>query len=238
MKLFKISNSTDPNQVGAVFPQIELDSSLKPYNVNWPNALWKIPDFGPILFELAVPDFKLKQQAILTDCLSNNFFSANPIIISEKLLQILKASEIGQYEVFPIKIINNHNNLDYFIFRFIYSKHETYIDWEKTIWSVCYQLPNAAGIAEEYSFNASSGIEVEEQSKLLSMSNEQKSIRLKKLHLKVDIVMDEAFFFRTDIDSLICTETFVQKIKDQTTGLKIIEFYDTNIGFCEFPLFS
>lgn len=221
-KLYCIHPSTNPDEVGA-YPQIRIDGPMKPYNVNGPNAILKIPSEGVIPFTPLIPDFKLEETAKWTDYFNSSYSAHHLVIISNKFFQLVSSSVVGTFDVFPALIREGTKETQYYLFRLMHSKHNVYVNWDTTKWSICYQDQQTHDLIEDDIFFAKSYKNLIEIRKELRKKKERKSIKLKQLVLYPNIDFNDIFYLKIK-QSLVVTESLKNKIEvAQLTGVKFVE---------------
>ena len=231
MKLYKIHPDTDPNVVGT-YPQVEIDSGLKPYHVNWPNSYLKIPMEGPVPFELHVPFFKLVRNAKRTDllnCTAVGFFR----VVSSAFLEFVSKYKNHGIEVYDTIVTEGNRKLNnYHFIRFPNSMHEAYLDYPNTVWAVVSPDPHKIGnriIRAE--FSEPDRDVLNRRVKKIYQTQEKVSVVLKKLKLR-DVEYDDLFLCNMGAaGGIFFSERLKEAIVDAGfTGMRFEEYYDTNQG--------
>lgn len=128
--MFLLSNSTDLEEIGLEYPQIQKMS------IDYPNysaqsvQLLDINnrvDYTPFL-----NSFVLENKSKPTDLLS--FYVSDILIVTEKLLKILLESNIINYQYFEADVIHRKKHYKYYLF-FIYGNNYDLVDYKNmTFW--------------------------------------------------------------------------------------------------------
>lgn len=222
IKLYTLLPSTDPNEVGA-YPQVAIDGSQHPYNIRASDSIWKIPSDGEIGFIPAIPNFKLDDGAKLTDFINSSYSSHYLILISSRLLELIKKSNIGSYNILPTIIKNQAQEEQYYFFRLMNAKHNVYINWQTTIWGAYYLDTQTYKLIEESSFSANSYEDLAEMRKKIRQDKGRRAIQLKQLVLNNAVVFDDMFFLKIH-SNLVVSEQLKNKIEaNGLTGMKFKE---------------
>jgi hypothetical protein len=190
---FRLGDSTDESQVGSTFPQSQTEL-IK--DVNDPRNLSKLEPGKPIDQNIILPIPVIHQKAKLTDLISTVTIGFR-LVISEKLKNILvKYVSSKEIEFIPFVIVNNNNELYYWLVNPINFKMDAVNYPVSEIWKTKFgykKLERVENISDEKIFV--------EKNKLLRDSESYLSLKIGKVQFKDNITKD--FFSLNFVDGAI-----------------------------------
>ncbi|MCC6280694.1 MAG: hypothetical protein IT262_08845 [Saprospiraceae bacterium] len=130
MKLFKLEQSVEGPIIGD-FPQVQ---------EKWPwltdrwgeNSYTMTPLKGRIEFDIVFPYFELAKRAKLTDWVSAVNVDRNYLMVSTRLLALLKGFVLDEYQYFPVPVHTPNKIVDYHLIYFPWPRQDDFINWEKS----------------------------------------------------------------------------------------------------------
>ncbi len=131
MKLYKLKQSVNASTIG-VFPQV---GEKWP----WPTDRWGSDSYtmtplkGPIEFKIIFPQFILEEGAKLTDWVSTVNIQRNYLMVSTRMMDLLKEFILDEYQYFPVPIHTPKSIVDYHLIYFPWPRGDDFIDWGNTI---------------------------------------------------------------------------------------------------------
>ncbi|WP_416439127.1 imm11 family protein [Phnomibacter sp. MR] len=130
MKFYRIDNSTNLKEVGAVPQRGEMSDGL---HKDDPRHFCNQPDIGALSEEVYIPSFRLRNKAKLTDVIS--FPINSDWIVSEKFKNIFEAEKIEYVQFVPIYLFKKDEANKYYLLRTLKLFMEC-IDFSKTTISI------------------------------------------------------------------------------------------------------
>ena len=129
INVFKLA--VDASVVG-VYPQV---GERWPWSADrWgPDSYTMTPLKGPIEFEIIFPHFVLEDGAKLTDWVSTPNVDRNYLMVSTRLMDLLKEYRLDEYQYFPAPVHTPKGIVDYHLIYFPWPRQDDFIDWEKSL---------------------------------------------------------------------------------------------------------
>lgn len=143
---YKFLNSIDSKEIG-YHPQLK-ETWLKGVDYWAPNSFANTPIEGRIDFDIIFPKFELAKNGHLTDRLSTGCLTSDFFVVSEKLLSVLQAHKMDQYQQFPIEIGVPGGKAKYLILYFPFSRDNDFINWEDSVF--IRELPSGVTTEEKF----------------------------------------------------------------------------------------
>ena len=182
INLFKLRQSVDASVIG-VFPQV---GERWPWSADrWgADSYTMTPLKGPIEFEIIFPHFVLEDGAKLTDWVSTPNVDRNYLMVSTRLMDLLKEYRLDEYQYFPAPVHTPKGIVDYHLIYFPWPRGDDFIDWEKST----FLRVTASGERTILQF---------EHSKARNLARDAHEIQIEKMVLHPEKMTYDAFRFRS-----------------------------------------
>lgn len=177
---YKFLDSINSKEIG-YHPQLK---DTWPNGIDYwaPNSFANAPVEGLIQVDMIFPKFNLAKPAHLTDRLSTGCLPSDFFVVSEKLLSLLRAHRMDQYQEFSSEIEIPGGKAKYTIIYFPYSRDTDFIDWKESVFMR--QLPTGGTIEEKF-----------ENARAFNLAKDSHQLRLDNLVLK-DNALDDLDIFK------------------------------------------
>ena len=215
----------DKNETGYVSHQVEVSSKQENYDFTLSNSYQKTYFEKKIDYEVVFPIFKLVKGAKLTDLMNySGGGSYSCIIISSKLLSIIKNFRIDDYQTFNIKIRNFKHIQDYFFFMYAPERESEFVNWEETTFRI-------KPYVKEYESDQTIKFEdkqdyIKLRMELFNKPKQDQEVELTNLKLKSELIDKDMFRFGGI--SLNFFESKVLKEEIQKQGITSIRFAEAD----------